>query len=327
MSGGSHFGRYQIDEVSRAEPFGRVLRARLPEIDRSVYLREVRLPATLPAEDRARLTRAFLEECRLLVSLRDPRLAAPCDYGLTEAGTAFIAYDRPEAAGCEPVSPVRRGRPVPACLHDAAEMARALATLWAAGVVYYPFQPESFFVSPIGSIEFLHLGTAQLPLRLGLPGSRALAQDPYAAPEERAGQEITESALIFSLAAWLYAALSGDERHSPAADIAAGRQPEPLWIRNPGVLSSVDSTVQRALCQDPAARFPTLAAFAAALASATPAAPPGPALRPPTQEPGTAAGGGPEAATPLLGWVAGAVGLGLAGWLSGWAIAALTAAR
>src|SRR4051794_9247466 len=92
-------GRYEIEEVCWIEPVGRVVRGRLPELNRRVLLRELCPPATLLPADGERLLRGFEAECRLLAALEDPRVPRPCDAGATGRGTRFVAYEEPEASG------------------------------------------------------------------------------------------------------------------------------------------------------------------------------------------------------------------------------------
>src|SRR4051794_30604269 len=83
-------GRYVIEEVHWVEPLGRVLKARLPELNREVYLRELCPPSSLLPADQERLVRAFEAEARVLSRTVDPRLPRPADLGTTERGTHFL---------------------------------------------------------------------------------------------------------------------------------------------------------------------------------------------------------------------------------------------
>jgi hypothetical protein len=309
-----------VEDVLRAEPLGRVARARLREVNRAVYVKELCPPAALPASDRERLVRAFEEERRLLGEVRDSRVVRPLDFGRTEVGTYFLVFDCPETMGARhmPVDP--RALPRDEWVRVGAEVCRALAALEERGLTPPVFEPESVALTGAGEVRFLPVQFGGLALRVGLPPAFHRPGGPYPSPESPDSGSLAVGALCFSVGAWLYAMLSGDTSRSMAAVVSAGGRPEPLWMRNPEIRGPVDDAVQRALDPDPARRFPGMAAFAEALEAAAASRAPAAGASAPSAEPVTK----PAAEeSPALAYGLWALGLAVAGSLAGWILAQL----
>ncbi len=249
--GGTSIGRYHVEEVLRVEPLGRVSRASLPELGRRFYVRELHPPAFLPEADRDRLRSAFERECRLLAQLDDPRLPRPYDFGATAEGSRFLAYEEPDPARFGPPPRDRRAWAPEVWTQAGVSLCQVLSALLEAGAVPCQVDPEGLLVAPDGEIRYLPLGLTHFAVRLALPSSLA-APSPYAAPEARDPDASAGPALAYSVGAWLYVMLSGDD--SQAARLSTGRPP-PLWSLHPAVRASVDDVVQAALRREAAERL------------------------------------------------------------------------
>lgn len=260
----SRFGRYQEDDLWREFRMGRVWRARLPEMHRSVYLRELALPAHLPAAERAALEERFDLERRLLAGIDEPRLPRPWDFGETREGNRFLVFERPESSGFYPVAGVG-GADVEARLAIAAEAARALHRMTAAGLVQDAFDPTGLFVAPNGAVRYLHLGFLEYARSLGLPPEGDGDGGELLAPELRAGGSADSRSLVFSLAAWLYGSLAGPGAPAPGEAAARGERVPALAERNSAVRYAVSDALQRALDPNPAGRPGGLLQFAESL--------------------------------------------------------------
>jgi len=322
MSQPDRIGRYEVESVLRIEPLGRLLSGRLSGSTRAVYIQELCPPATLPAADRERLVRAFEAEGRALWRLPEPRVLRPCDSGSGAADTRYLVFDRPETAGYQPLPSDPRSCSTARWAELAGEICRALAALHAAGIQPVQFEPSSIWISGQGDVLYLHLGWSHFPVRQELPRSLAPPHPLYASPELLAGLDATPSSLTFSVAAWLYVQLSGLPA-SPAALVAAGRRPDPLWNINREVSASLDDAIQRALHPDPERRYASLREFAEALTGAAPVASPGASASPDEPTLAMQAGTGSNTSGMSLPWQWGAwaAGLAVAGALAGWALA------
>jgi serine/threonine protein kinase len=306
--------RYEVEGVLRVEPLGRVALGRLPEVNRAVLIKELCPPSALPAADRDRLLRAFEEECRLLGGTTHAGVVRPLDFGRTPEGTAFLVFERPEDAGLEPLPTGRSSLPPAEWLRLGAQACRALAALEEREIAPVQLRPECLFLTAGGEVRLLHLQLAQLVPRLGLPRSLLTADGPHpAAPELVTGGAVTGAALVYSTAAWLYAALGG----SPGN----GGRLEPLWAVNPEIPGAVDDAIQRSLCPLPAERYASVCALAEALEAAAVSRPAN------FVQPSVAAEPDRRSDSPVLSYGLWAVGLAVAGALGGWMAAQLVPPR
>lgn len=319
-------GRYQVDDVWREEPLGRISRARLAEFDRAVLIRELVPPPHLSAEDRLRLVEAFREEGRVLGRIQHSLVQRAEE--LSEAGspTEFLVFERPDPAALYPLPDVARTLSAESAVLVACEIARACAFLRAAGVPLAVFTEADVWLGRTGTVRLLPLSFASLSLRFGAAFAGGL---PHLAPELLSGAAPTERSLVYSLAAWLY------HRLAPAATppeecAAVGRDPDPLWTLNPSVRAAVDETLQLALARDPSRRLATLEELSRRLQPVgaqpvgappvlTAAAPRVEPLRPEPEPAGLEVDETPE----VLRWAGWAVGLAVAGSLTGYTLAHL----
>jgi len=318
MSRANQIGRYAVDDVWREEPLGRVVRSRMPRLERGVLIREFAPSAALEPAVRARLRDAFAEECRALARVSDPRLCEALEADDTDGG-AYLVAPRPEPGGYEPLDNLK-GLPAAQWVAIAGEIARALADLAAAGVTLRRFRPEDVWVLPPAQIRLAHLDFGSLALAAGL-GEHSGGGEPgaFLAPEVARGEPGCEASAVFSLAAWLYGRLAPGA--PPAAETARrGWTPEALFALNPGVRAGVDDALQAALHPDPAARTPRLAQLAAALPSLADAPLAPTPVASAVSPPGLPAG---EEWPPAVRFVAWGLGLTLLSGVSGWLLALL----
>lgn len=306
----TRLGRYEIEATLREEPLGRVLRGRLPELNRGVWIGELCPPPALPTEPRERLLRGFEEECRRLVEVGDPRVQRPCDLARTDDGVPFVVFDRAEALGYEPL-PERRELPPEEWVRIAVATCEILQALLDAGISVPALHPANLFRAENGTLRYV-------PLQFGKGPARRLdtAHSTIASPELLARGQTSPAGLVYAVAAWLYGQLAGLPAHELAARALAGEQPEPVWSHNAAVRAPVSDALETALRNRPEERYPTPRALAAALlAGEIQAVSPAPAA--PTAGP-------PEPRDPVLlvgWWITGAALITLAGVLFGWVLA------
>lgn len=314
-------GPYEIVETCRYEFLGRVVRARHAQLQRQVYLKELCLPPSVPAPERQRLESAFRHECAALARIADPRVERPVDVGVSTAGAPFVAFDAPGASGLAPLPDDPRAFGAHDWLRLGVEAGGVLAVLSEGGLALQALDPACFFLSSTGAVRYVHLTFVSLlheagPACVGVGGAT-----PYTAPEVEPGGAASPAALVFSLGAWLYRALSLDPFCTPAAIVRSRGTLEPLWHKNPQVSAAVDEAVRRALAPEPRHRYGSVDAFAAELSRC--------ANRPaPVTGPVVAAGPSErtlimaprEVEYPAWHYAAWAVGMGAAGCVVGWAL-------
>lgn len=296
MAGSESVGRYKVEAVVRVEPLGRVLRARAGAADPPLLLRELCPPASLPHREREALVVGCDTECRAAAAVAAPGMVRAVDWGITQAGGRFLAYEEP--TGGEWLSAPAPDRPLEGWLLCAAAAARCMEAARAAGLPVVTLDPDELLAAG-GEVRGYRLTHAHLARVLELAPGR-WAPRPHAAPEMLEPGPIAPAALVYSTASWLYQSLTG-------RPVAPGQRPEAMWRLRPGVPAAVDTLLQRALSPDPADRAADLPSFARALEELA-------GSERTIALPASRAPGG-ETPGSLLGW---GIGLAAAGTVVGW---------
>ena len=267
-------GRYAIERELARGGMATVYLARDVRHDRRVAIKVLReeLAAAVGAE-------RFLEEIRVTASLQHPHILPLFDSG--SAG-GLLWYVMPFVEGETLRSRLsREGRlPMDTALQLAREMADALEYAHRHGVVHRDVKPENVL------LQGGHALVADFGIALALEqagGSRLtrtgimLGTPQYMAPEQASGdREIDARTDVYALGVVLHEMLAGESPFAGSSQNGMLRRvmevsPRALATRRADVSLSLDSAVQRALAKRPADRFPSAAAFAAALSVSTPA--------------------------------------------------------
>ncbi len=280
---GHEVGRYIVHGRLGRGGMGTVYRAEDTELARPVALK--RLHATANAETRARLVR----EARAAAQLAHPNVVTVYEVG-DDHGAPFIAMELVDGVTLTAwiAETPRPWRAVTAML---AQAGRGLAAAHARGLVHRDFKPDNVLIErsaaqgrgaidSAGRARVADFGLARagdevrglLPtsdVRLGrLTETGALAGTPaYLAPELVAGEPPDARSDQYAFAIALYEGLHGQHPFAgatapalwaamAAGEIRAGARPVPAWL---------DRHVRRGLAVDPAARFPDVASFVAAI--------------------------------------------------------------
>ncbi|MEU7893105.1 serine/threonine-protein kinase [Nonomuraea sp. NPDC049152] len=298
--------------------FGVVYQARQLAVGREVALK---VDSRVLVSERDQ--RRFMREVTSAGALSGhPHVAAVYDAGVLRDGRPYMVLelcpggslsDRMRA-GLLPVAEVR---------DVGVRIADALAAAHAAGVLHRDVKPANILINRYGHVVLSDFGLATMPE----PGAevsvtRESLTPAYAPPEAFELTEPSAAGDVYSLAATLYALLSGRPPRFPESGVAnlavimaLHRQPVP---EIPGVPAAFTEVLRRALATDPALRTPSAAAFRDALAALPPDAFLGSGAYGSPEEPGrwgtslSSQGGGP----PLAGSGAGLPGFG--GPQSGW---------
>ena len=222
-------GRYQLLQRAGAGGMGTVWSAWDPELERRVAIKVMHVKS-----EAARTL--LLREGQALAKLSHPNIVAIYDVGTFEQQVylvmEWIAGDTLRTHASTP----RTSRELVA-LYLAA--GAGIAAAHRAGIVHRDFKPDNVMLGADGRVRVLDFGLARpSEAASGVAGTRR-----YMAPEQAAGAAATPAADQYSFAVSLREAFS--TRGMPA------------WIA---------SIVERATSEDPAARFPDMAALHAALA-------------------------------------------------------------
>ncbi|GAA4551534.1 serine/threonine-protein kinase [Pseudonocardia xishanensis] len=285
---GSTFGPYTIEELLGRGGMGEVYRAFDTETDREVALKV--LPPHLA--DDPEYTERFRRECRSAAKLRDPHVVPIHRYGEID-GRLYL--DMRLVSGSDlgtrlaergPLSPA-------AAVSVVSQIASALDSAHAEGMVHRDVKPSNILLTgpednPVELFAYLFdfgiasstgvsAGDEQLTRSGTVPGSVA-----YLAPERFHGVPADPRVDVYALACVLHQSLTGKPPFAgdlPTLMHAHLHLPVPL-IDRADVPAGLDDVVARGMAKDPAHRYPTAGALAAAARAAVDTGPV--ALAPPT---------------------------------------------
>ncbi|MEV7011510.1 serine/threonine-protein kinase [Streptosporangium sp. NPDC051022] len=257
---------YEVSGVLGQGGFGIVYRARQLAVDREVALK-VDNRVLLSERDRRR----FMREVTSAGALSGhPHVAHVYDAGVLADGRPYMVLelcpggsllDRIRTEGCLP----------PAEVADIGiRIADALAAAHAAGVLHRDIKPANILINRYGNVVLSDFGLATMPSSGGEASvTRESLTPAYAPPEAFDLSEPAAAGDVYSLAATLYALLSGRPPRFPESGVvniavimALHRLPIP---EIPGVPAELTAVLRHAMDSDPARRTPSVAALRDAL--------------------------------------------------------------
>ena len=233
---------------------GPVFRTYEPERDRLVAVKAFRLDIT-PEQ-----AQALADELSRSAEagLFHPSIVEPIAAGVE--GT--VAYRAEEYVAAESLDVAMRHyapAPIATVLPFITQLAGAIDFARAAGVGHGALHPRDIFVTP-EEARATGFGVVEALERVGL---RAPVRRPYSPPERIAGTPWNTTADVFSLAAITFELLTG---RRPAG---LGKEIGTLTAGTPNTwMDALHAVLTRAMDAEPATRYPTALAFAAALEAA-----------------------------------------------------------
>lgn len=215
----------------------------------------------------------FIREGRALQNLRHANIVRVLDHGVTEEGDAWIALERLRGASLDAlIRDEGQLHPVRA-LHIVHDIARALATVHARGLIHRDIKPENVFIvmpdSPQEHAKLIDFGIARVSAsELGENSvvytrvNSMMGTAAFAAPEQMLGQEVSARSDIFSAGVTAYEMLTGalpfegDTLKDQLRSKTAGRiVPLASRIRESGALDpAFEAIITSCLAVDPNAR-------------------------------------------------------------------------
>jgi len=255
---------------------GEVFRARDTKVGRTVALKVV---APEIAADARRLPK-LLQDAHAAAALSHPNIATLFDVGEAD-GVYYLAYEfavgrtlRDESGGAS--MPARRA------VDLAVQMADAVATAHAHGIVHGDLRPDTVIVTAKGSAKVLDFGfsrwsksailrarSARAPEGLAAEGLSVAA---YMSPEQARGSAGDARSDVFTLGTLTYEMLTGRSPFAAptvaetVANVIRAAVP-PVSAMNPSAPKDLDSIVARAMTANPDDRQQSAASFAAELRS------------------------------------------------------------
>ncbi len=231
-----------------------------------------------PAEAARRMRR----EARAAKALDPARVAQVYEIGESPAGELYLVMEYVPGHTVREALRKRQTVDRPEALRIVRELAVTLGQAHAAGMVHRDVKPDNVMLADGGRVVLLDFGivkqidvggdAAHQSTQLTLEGV-AVGTPAYLAPEQALGSKVGPAADQFALAVMTYELLTGKLPWS-ATDVTRmlaqvlSETPPPPSSLNGGLLAGVDDVLARALAKQPEARFPSIEAFADALAAA-----------------------------------------------------------
>jgi Protein kinase domain len=269
---GAAVGHYRIDRELGRGAMGRVYRATDTRLGRNVALKALAPHLIGDASHRERIRR----EARAAAALTHSGICTV--YALEEIdGQLFIASELIDGHTLR--DEIGRGgsRSSEAIAATARELADALASAHAKGVVHRDLKPENIMRNADGRLKILDFGLARLerladgPSMAGATMPGALVGTPaYMSPEQLNGQSADARSDVFALGVVLYEYASGAHPFAAATPLAVAArvletEPAPVTSRSPEISAAVSAVIDRCLRKSAADRFDSAVAAVEAL--------------------------------------------------------------
>ncbi|MBO1337683.1 ABC transporter substrate-binding protein [Streptomyces sp. VRA16 Mangrove soil] len=295
-------GRYVLDERVGSGGMGIVWRATDRLLGRQVAVKVLQLPPGTSERDRERMLAMFTREARAAAALDHPGIAPLYDHG-TDGEVPYLVMPLLRGTPLQELLESEGAMPPERVAHLASQVARALASAHAAGIVHRDIKPANILVTPEETVRVVDFGLAKFLDATGRAGLGRLTQTSdsvvgtlaYMAPERFTRAVDGGPADVYSLGCTVREMLSGNPpfEATSAAELMHAHlyePPRPLADDVPELAGEWDALVSRMLEKDPARR--PSAYEAAELLERAGHRPPGPA------DPRVAAPGSPPSAGP-----------------------------
>ncbi len=259
-------GRYRLVELLGQGGMATIFRATDSQLGRDVAVKVLRPEYGRDPDFVAR----FRMEAQSVASLSSPNIVVVHDFGMDPAGP-FIVMDYVD--GEDLATFLRRTGPLSASQSGriAADVGRALAVAHARGIVHRDIKPGNILLAHDGRVLVTDFGIARAiaEAQMTLPGT-TLGSVQYMSPEQARGEPATERSDIYSLGVVLFEMLAGRRpfEGDSAASIAMARLTPPVPMPSAyraGIPPVIEAICRKAMAIDPAERFSSAAAMAAAL--------------------------------------------------------------
>jgi serine/threonine protein kinase len=266
--------RYEILGPLGAGGMGQVYRARRLRLGDEVAIKVLQGSSEAPQE----LHERFLRESRAAAQLRHPGIVAILDFGVDTERQPYLAMELLSGPSLADEITLQAPMPPRRVAAVIAEVAAALRLAHDHGITHRDLKPANIVVHRYGSGEraykVIDFGLAVMKTRT----DETRLSDPnvflgtmaYAAPEQILGDRITSAADVYAIGVIAYEMLTAARPFNATDRLALLNQvlmAEPMkpTEHRLQIPASIDDVVLRALAKDPAARWPSITAFAEAL--------------------------------------------------------------
>jgi serine/threonine-protein kinase len=221
----------------------------------------------------------FLREAKAMSRIKNEHVVRVLDAATLDDGTPFMVMEYIEGEDLEHAVKRRGALPVAEAIDYVLQACEGIAEAHALGIVHRDLKPANFFVAQrvdgTPCVKVLDFGISKV---IGGDGaalthtSSVMGTPLYMSPEQmRGGQPVTPAIDVWALGVVLYQLLSesvpfmGATVPEVCAKILSDPAPS-LLLSRPELPAELAAVVMQCLEKDPARRFPSVAALAAALA-------------------------------------------------------------
>ncbi len=261
------YGRYEIVEELGRGTMGVVYKAHDPQIDRMVALKVLR-PDRVVSQD---FVLRFLREAKAIGRISHPSIVTVYDVG-QDHGTIYIAMEYLEG---RPLNEVIKGRTVPVAeaVGMCTQVAEALGYAHSRGITHRDIKPSNIILTPGNRIKLTDFGIARIEDPEAAQQTQAgdiLGTPVYMAPEQVMGQKADGRTDLYALGVIIYEMVVGKRPFGGGNIAAIFRSITHEPPEDPMHAGSFDNRgladlILKSLSKDPAHRFQTGEAMAAAL--------------------------------------------------------------
>lgn len=261
---GERIGEYELTDIVGEGGMATVYRAYQPSFDRFVALKL--LPRDLSDDPKA--LKRFQQEARTIARLEHRSILPVYAYGEHE-GMPYIVTRLLEGGSLQ-----RRlfyqGVELNAAARIVEQVAEALDYAHAQGVIHRDLKPSNVLLDEQGNAYLTDFGIAQMLDAAPVEAGAGVAGTPsYMSPEQCQGKPATPASDIYALGALLYELVTGRppfEADTPLEIMVKQvKDPVPSVREFDSTLpAALDRVLQRALAKNPAARYASAGALAAA---------------------------------------------------------------
>ena len=268
---GDSFGGYVIESLLARGGMGAVYLATHVRLGRKAALK---LIAPEFADDRAFRSR-FLRESELAAALDHPNVIPIYDAGETD-GVLYLAMRYVRGSSLQAVLRERGSLPLDEALRLADQIGGALDAAHAAGLVHRDVKPANIMLAEPDTHAYLcDFGLAKRASAHGITQAGSfLGTVDFSSPEQIEGLPLDGRADLYSLGCVVYNCLTGRPPYLRDTDLAVlhahlHAPPPAVTAERPELPRALDVAVATAMAKEPGERYPTGAAFAAALRGRT----------------------------------------------------------
>ena len=264
-------GKYRLVRLLGKGGMGIVFEAEHVRLRQSVAIKYLR-PELIALPD---AVARFEREARAISRMRGPHAARIVDVDRDDLGRPYMVMEVLRGRDLEVELRARGRLPIEEAVDWVLQACAAIAQAHAAGIVHRDLKPSNLFLASEGDalvLKVLDFGISKLARDDPEPTttSDCVGTPIYMAPEQlRSSRDVDARADIWSLGVILYELIVGMPPFSGTttaaiAAIVADAIPRPR-LAQPDVPEGLERVILAALAKDPADRFPTADALAAAL--------------------------------------------------------------